>query len=129
MQKLVNAVNTFGDATLKPTGGVDEGKVGVTCPYVLDWFASHFDDRGPCATAGSSWLLPVKDDQGKEFITSVLHDAGYSYNPELISLRSGGGTKGGVSLDIELTGTPSGNLPHALPAGEIWTRVNLQASY
>ena len=125
VQKLTSAVNTFGNAVLKPLGGVSEDKVGITCPYFFGWFASHFDDRGPCPRAGRSWLIPVSRGQEKAFIPTILTDGGYSSGT--MDDHEGGGVKNGIGIDVDLIDSESIKYLSTPPVGKVWMRVSLDA--
>ena len=125
VQRLEDAATNFGETALKPQGGVSLGKAGVSCPHFFDWVGSHFDDRGPCPIAGTSWLVPVESGQEASFISSILKNAGYSGG--LVDGRTGGGQKDGVGINIELTGLGNNQEPYSPPAGKAWTRVNVDA--
>lgn len=121
--KLVGVLDDFGQAALKPLGGVDLGS-GATCSHVTDFLYSL--ESGPCPRAGGTWLVLIAKGHEAEFISTATQKAGYSGGA--VNSWRGGVTKDDVGISIEvLPGVGGRQIPYAAPTGKDWYTLNLHA--
>lgn len=122
VNRLSAAVDEVG-RVLEPNGGTATYSY-VRAPHFLDSLLCI--DNGPCPTVTKGWVVLISKGQEAGVIDSILQKLGYTGGA--IDARHGGGARGGITLNIEITGLGNDqSSPYAAPAGKEWRFVGVDA--